>query len=57
MNMDAAPNDGMGSLYYGDGRCRFRVWAPFAKKVQVIGDFTNWQEGLNDLNDEGNGNW
>ena len=25
----------LGATYLGDGRCRFRVWAPFAESVQV----------------------
>ena len=52
-----AKNDGMGSLLYDDGSCRFRVWAPFAKSVSVEGDFTGWATGAVALNDEGNGNW
>lgn len=26
---------GLGAIYLGDGRCRFRVWAPFSQRVQV----------------------
>ncbi|HLE80245.1 MAG TPA: alpha-amylase family glycosyl hydrolase, partial [Dehalococcoidia bacterium] len=25
----------LGATYLGDGRCRFRIWAPFAESVQV----------------------
>lgn len=25
----------LGGVYLGDGRCRFRLWAPFARKVEV----------------------
>lgn len=57
MVADRAANDGMGSLLYPDGRCRFRVWAPFARAVSVEGSFTNWGAGAVDLLDEGNGNW
>src|SRR5919108_394530 len=39
MAAPAAKNDGMGSLLYANGTCRFRVWAPFAQRVQVMGDF------------------
>ena len=53
----AAPNDGMGSLLYDNGSCRFRVWAPCAQRVQVFGDFTDWDKKPIDLSSEGNGNW
>jgi 1,4-alpha-glucan branching enzyme len=55
----AVPNDGMGSLLYKDGgQCRFRVWAPFASKVQLEGDFTGWTAaGAITMGYEGNGNW
>jgi 1,4-alpha-glucan branching enzyme len=51
----AAKNDGMGSKLYSDGTCRFRVWAPFAKRVQVV--FKNSAIASADLTSEGNGNW
>ena len=58
MRAPAANNDGMGSLLYPDGTCRFRVWAPFAQRVQVMGDFTGWNSGPLDLAPEGSsGNW
>jgi 1,4-alpha-glucan branching enzyme len=57
MTAPSVHNDGMGSLLYPDGTCRFRVWAPFAKRVQVMGDFTNWMTKAIDLASEGNGNW
>lgn len=28
---------------------RFAVWAPGAKRVRVMGDFNDWQEGVHDL--------
>ena len=28
-----------GSHFLPDGRCRFTVWAPHAKKVSLVGDF------------------
>ena len=56
MSAPAANNDGMGSLLYADGACRFRVWAPFAQRVQVTGGFT--PNGPIDLAAEGStGNW
>lgn len=58
MRAPAANNDGMGSLLYSDGTCRFRVWAPNAQKVQVMGDFTSWNSAPLDLAAEGtSGNW
>jgi len=59
MGAAAKKNDGMGSLLYGDAAntCRFRVWAPFAKRVRVEGDFTAWGARAIDLASEGNGNW
>jgi 1,4-alpha-glucan branching enzyme len=50
-------NDGMGSLLYPGDVCRFRVWAPFAKSVQVMGEFTDWLTSPIGLEPEGNGNW
>ena len=47
----------MGSLLYDSETCRFRVWAPFARRVRVMGDFTGWQQAPLDLGSEGNGNW
>ena len=58
MRAPAPNNDGMGSLLYPDGTCRFRVWAPFAQSVQVEGEFTNWKTDPLSLAPEGtSGNW
>jgi 1,4-alpha-glucan branching enzyme len=58
MSAPAKLNDGMGSLLYSDGTCRFRVWAPFAQSVQVMGDFTSWNSAPINLASEGStGNW
>lgn len=58
MRAPAPDNDGMGSLLRPDGSCRFRVWAPFAQRVQVMGDFTNWNSSPLDLAPDGSsGNW
>jgi len=58
MRAPAANNDGMGSLLYSDGTCRFRVWAPYAQRVQLMGDFTSWNSAPLDLAPEGtSGNW
>jgi 1,4-alpha-glucan branching enzyme len=47
---------GMGSIQHSEG-VSFRVWAPHAQKVSVIGSFNNWKENKNFLNLEGNGYW
>ena len=31
----------MGAIPY-DGGTTFRVWAPHAQRVQVVGEFSNW---------------
>jgi 1,4-alpha-glucan branching enzyme len=49
-----AVTPGMGSLLTEEG-CRFRVWAPNAKRVQVIGDFT--PKPIDLAQDPGTGNW
>ncbi|NCC60898.1 MAG: hypothetical protein EOM12_08130 [Verrucomicrobiae bacterium] len=51
--------EGVGALPYADGSgtgvC-FRVWAPYASSVQVLGDFNGWQYGTY-LVSEGNDHW
>ena len=56
MAAPATKNDGMGCLVYPDGTCRFRVWAPSAQSVQVIGEFTQWTTNPIDLAPEGDSN-
>lgn len=38
----ASSRPGMGAIPY-DGGTTFRVWAPNAQRVQVAGEFSNWQ--------------
>lgn len=45
---------GMGALPF-DGGCGFRVWAPHATGVTVMGDFNWWNGGSHWLSAEGNG--
>lgn len=47
---------GMGAIPYQGGSA-FRVWAPFASKVCVAGEFNSWSETANPLSSEGNGYW
>ncbi len=56
--LSAAPSrrPGMGAVVYPGGTA-FRVWAPFADKVFVAGDFNGWSDGKNELAPEGNGNF
>jgi len=50
--------DAMGCHLAADG-ARFRVWAPNAARVSVIGDFNRWDVGVNALQPraEGSGIW
>ncbi len=48
--------EGMGSTCHSEG-VHFRVWAPHAENVSVIGDFNDWQEDANPLQPEENGFW
>lgn len=48
--------DGMGAIAHENG-VFFRVWAPNAKSVNVVGTFNEWKDGLNVLEHEENGYW
>lgn len=47
---------GMGALPHDQG-VAFRVWAPHANKVAVIGEFNDWSPDAHPMTSEGNGNW
>ena len=47
---------GMGALVHDDG-VAFRVWAPNAEAVHVVGDFNDWEVEANPLEHEGRGYW
>ena len=49
-------SSGMGAIIV-EGLTTFRVWAPHADKVYVIGDFNNWKEDDLELEAEENGYW
>jgi len=46
-----------GSIITGPQRVSFRVWAPLANQVDVVGDFNNWQGSRNPLIRAGDGYW
>ncbi|RZK45824.1 MAG: hypothetical protein EOO59_20325, partial [Hymenobacter sp.] len=53
----AAPvREGFGALPHSAGTT-FRVWAPNATAVSVIGAFNNWDKNANPLRAEDDGNW
>jgi 1,4-alpha-glucan branching enzyme len=52
----AEPRSGMGAIPHSGG-VTFRVWAPHANEVYVVGEFNNWSETANSLAHEENGYW
>lgn len=56
MNNVARSLEGMGAIPVEDG-CAFRVWAPHASAVYVVGDFNGWNESAEPLQAEANGYW
>ncbi len=48
--------DGMGAITHEKG-VFFRVWAPNATSVSVVGAFNKWKDGTNLLEHEENGYW
>lgn len=47
---------GMGAIPHPGG-VAFRVWAPHAERVAVIGSFNDWENDKNPLQSEDNGYW
>lgn len=47
---------GMGSILHSQG-VAFRVWAPHAQQVAVIGSFNNWEGTRHPMQTENNGYW
>ncbi len=47
---------GMGPILLEQG-VAFRVWAPHADRVSVVGDFNDWKVDANPLTREDGGNW
>ncbi|MEX1020744.1 MAG: alpha-amylase family glycosyl hydrolase [Litorilinea sp.] len=48
--------EGMGAMVHAQG-VAFRVWAPHAKAVAVVGDFNDWKPEPTPLVHEANGYW
>ncbi len=46
---------GMGANLLDGSKCRFRVWAPHAGRVSVVGSFNEWNPHSHFLSDEGSG--
>ena len=51
-----ARHAGMGALPY-DGGTAFRVWAPHADRVAVVGEFNDWVQDAHVMEPEGTGYW
>jgi 1,4-alpha-glucan branching enzyme len=47
---------GLGSILHGDG-VAFRVWAPHAQQVSVIGTFNDWDGAAHPMSPEERGYW
>lgn len=54
--METEKKEGMGSIVGEDG-VTFRVWAPNADQVFVMGEFSEWREEQFPLEQEGDGYW
>ncbi len=49
-------HSGMGPIPH-EGGTAFRVWAPFASKVCIAGEFNGWSQINSGMTNEGNGYW
>jgi 1,4-alpha-glucan branching enzyme len=47
----------MGAIPYDDGSTHFRVWAPHATSVAVVGEFNNWDPTAHPLPSQEGGMW
>ncbi|MBB3839921.1 1,4-alpha-glucan branching enzyme [Runella defluvii] len=55
-DIQASTIAGMGAVPHSEG-VSFRVWAPNAKAVSVVGDFNSWNKEATPLSHEENGYW
>ena len=57
-NIEMTLESGMGAILHADKKgVTFRVWAPNAEAVSVVGDFNDWNVEENCLEQEENGYW
>src|SRR5262249_55719130 len=56
MTVAGARSVGMGATPDGE-KTAFRVWAPHARRVAVIGTFNDWDGGRDPMEPEGDGCW
>jgi 1,4-alpha-glucan branching enzyme len=54
--IDNESGSGMGAILHEKGTA-FRVWAPHAQQVSVIGSFNDWDGEKHPMQSEENGNW
>ncbi len=54
--LTSSSRSGMGATLY-DGGVSFRLWAPFARRVWVAGDFNGWNPHASEMGNEFNGNF
>ena len=54
--LKAVKQAGMGAIPYEKG-VAFRVWAPHAESVSVIGTFNDWNKSTHPMQAEDNGFW
>ena len=48
--------EGKGAIPHAGG-VAFRVWAPHAQRVSIIGSFNDWSSDRHPMQAEENGNW
>lgn len=53
---DESKINGMGAIPHAGG-VAFRMWAPHAERVSVIGSFNGWDSDKHPLQAENNGHW